>query len=42
LYNTRIVGARKEGDVLTAVQIASADGVGSKLKSDAYLMCLGA
>jgi D-amino-acid dehydrogenase len=42
LYNTRIVGARKEGDALTAVQIANADGVVSELKSDAYLMCLGA
>ena len=39
---TRIVGARKEGDALTAVQIANADGVVSELKSDAYLMCLGA
>lgn len=42
LYNTRIVGARKEGDTLTAVQIASAEGVVSELKSDAYVMCLGA
>jgi len=42
LYNTRIVGARKEGDALTAVQVANADGVVSELKSDAYLMCLGA
>jgi D-amino-acid dehydrogenase len=41
LYNTCIVGARKEGDALTAVQIANADGVVSELKSDAYLMCLG-
>ncbi len=42
LYNTRIVGARKEGDALTAVQIANAEGVVSELKSDAYVMCLGA
>lgn len=42
LYNTRIVGARKEGDALTGVQIANADGVVSELKSDAYVMCLGA
>lgn len=42
LYNTRIVGARKEGDALTSVQIANADGVVSELKSDAYVMCLGA
>ncbi|HEY3047939.1 MAG TPA: D-amino acid dehydrogenase [Polaromonas sp.] len=42
LYNTRIVGARKEGDALTAVQIANAEGVVRELKSDAYVMCLGA
>ena len=42
LYNTRIVGARKEGDMLRGVQIASAEGVVSELKSDAYVMCLGA
>ncbi|MDB5744658.1 MAG: D-amino acid dehydrogenase [Polaromonas sp.] len=42
LYNTRIVGARKEGDALTAVQVANSEGVISDLKSDAYLMCLGA
>lgn len=42
LYNTRIVGARKEGDTLRSVQIASAEGVVSELKSDAYVMCLGA
>ena len=42
LYNTRIVGARKEGDTLRGVQIASAEGVVSELKSDAYVMCLGA
>lgn len=42
LYNTRIVGARKEGDTLSSVQIASAEGVVSELKSDAYVMCLGA
>ncbi len=42
LYNTRIVGARKEGDTLAGVQIANADGVVSELKSDAYVMCLGA
>jgi D-amino-acid dehydrogenase len=41
LYNTRIVGARKEGDALKAIQIANADGVVRELKSDAYLMCLG-
>ncbi|MDO9216506.1 MAG: D-amino acid dehydrogenase [Lacisediminimonas sp.] len=41
LYNTRIVGARKEGDALKAVQIANADGVVRELTSDAYLMCLG-
>jgi len=41
LYNTRIVGARKEGDALTAVQIANAEGVVRELKSDAYVMCLG-
>ena len=42
LYNTRIVGARKEGDALTALQIANAEGVVRELKSDAYVMCLGA
>ncbi len=42
LYNTRIVGARKEGGALLGVQIANADGVISELRSDAYVMCLGA
>jgi D-amino-acid dehydrogenase len=42
LYNTRIVGARKEGDALLGVQIANADGIVSELRSDAYVMCLGA
>ena len=41
LYNTRIVGTRKEGDLLKAVQIANADGVVRELTSDAYVMCLG-
>ena len=41
LYNTRIVGTRKEGDMLKAVQIANADGVVRELTSDAYVMCLG-
>ena len=41
LYDTRIVGARKEGDTLKAVQIASAAGVVRELTSDAYVMCLG-
>ncbi|MEO8021756.1 D-amino acid dehydrogenase [Polaromonas sp.] len=42
LYNTRIVGARKEGDSLLGVQIANADGIVSEVQSDAYVMCLGA
>ncbi len=42
LYNTRIVGARKEGDTLAGVQIANADGIVSEIQSDAYVMCLGA
>lgn len=42
LYNTRIVGARKEGDTLKGVQIANADGIVSDVQSDAYVMCLGA
>lgn len=42
LYNTRIVGARKEGDTLKGVQIANADGIVSEVQSDAYVMCLGA
>ncbi len=42
MYNTRIVGARKEGDALVGVQIANADGIVSELTSDAYVMCLGA
>ena len=42
LYNTRIVGVRKEGDTLKGVQIANADGIVSQLKSDAYVLCLGA
>jgi len=41
LYNTRIVGARKEGDALLGVQIANADGIVSEVRSDAYVMCLG-
>ena len=41
LYNTRIVGTRKEGDMLKVVQIANADGVVRELTSDAYVMCLG-
>ncbi|MDP1954585.1 MAG: D-amino acid dehydrogenase [Polaromonas sp.] len=41
LYNTRIVGARKEGDALEGVQIANADGIVSEVQSDAYVMCLG-
>jgi D-amino-acid dehydrogenase len=41
LYDTRIVGARKEGDTLKAVQIANAAGVVRDLTSDAYVMCLG-
>ena len=41
LYNTRIVGTRKEGGMLKAVQIANADGVVRELMSDAYVMCLG-
>ena len=41
LYNTRIVGTRKEGDLLKAVQVANADGVVRELTSDAYVMCLG-
>ena len=41
LYDTRIVGARKEGDTLKAVQIANAAGVVRELTSDAYVMCLG-
>ncbi len=42
LYSTRIVGARKEGDILAGVQIANADGIVSEITSDAYVMCLGA
>lgn len=42
LYNTRIVGARREGDALLGVQIANADGIVSEVRSDAYVMCLGA
>ncbi|MDI1272956.1 D-amino acid dehydrogenase [Polaromonas sp.] len=42
LYNTRIVGARREGDALLGVQIANADGMVSEVPSDAYVMCLGA
>ena len=42
LYNTRIVGARKEGDALIGVQIANAEGVVREVQSDAYVMCLGA
>lgn len=42
LYNTRIVGARKESDTLKGVQIANADGIVSEVQSDAYVMCLGA
>lgn len=42
LYNTRIVGTRKEGDTLAGVQIANADGIVSEAQSDAYVMCLGA
>jgi D-amino-acid dehydrogenase len=42
LYNTRIVGARKEGDTLKSVQIANADGIVSEVQSDGYVMCLGA
>ncbi|MEO6017615.1 MAG: D-amino acid dehydrogenase [Polaromonas sp.] len=41
LYDSRIVGARKEGDTLQSVQIASADGLVSDVVSDAYVMCLG-
>ena len=41
LYDTRIVGARKEGDTLKAVQVANAAGVVRDLTSDAYVMCLG-
>ena len=41
LYNTRIVGTRKEGDMLKSVQIANANGVVRELTSDAYVMCLG-
>ncbi len=41
LYNTRIVGARKQGDALAGVQIANADGIVSELQSDAFVMCLG-
>ncbi len=41
LYNTRIVGARKQGDALLAVHIANADGIVSELQSDAFVMCLG-
>ena len=42
MYNTRIVGARKEGDTLVGVQIANADGIVSELTSDACVLCLGA
>jgi D-amino-acid dehydrogenase len=42
LYNTRVVGARKEGDTLKSVQIANADGIVSEVQSDGYVMCLGA
>ncbi|MFC5519974.1 D-amino acid dehydrogenase [Polaromonas jejuensis] len=41
LYNTRIVGARKEGDQLRSIQIASTEGVVSDISADAYVMCLG-
>jgi len=42
LYDTRIVGLREEAGALTGVQIANADGIVSELRSDAYVMCLGA
>ena len=41
LYDTRIVGARKVGDALEALQIANADGQVRELTADAYVMCLG-
>lgn len=42
LYDTRIVGAQVEGDGVSALQLADADGVVRQWRSDRYVMCLGA
>ncbi len=41
LYNTRVVGVQRQGDTLTAVQVASAEGVVSTLNADRYVLCMG-
>jgi D-amino-acid dehydrogenase len=41
LYNTRILNLLRDGDHLSGVQIASAQGIVSTVKGDAYVLCLG-
>ena len=41
LYSTRILGLPMQGDRITGVQIADADGVASTLKADDYVLCMG-
>lgn len=41
LYNTRILGLPTQGDQITGVQIADADGVASTVKADDYVLCMG-
>lgn len=42
LYGTRIVGTVRQGDALTAVRIASSEGIVSELKADRFVLCMGA
>ena len=41
LFDTRIVGAVRQGDTLAAVRIASRDGIVSDLKADRFVLCMG-
>jgi len=41
LYDTRILGVQREGQVVTGVQVADAQGVVRTERADAYVLCLG-
>jgi D-amino-acid dehydrogenase len=41
LYDTRIVGVQRAGEEISAVRIASADGVVSDVKAERFVLCMG-
>ncbi|HSW03096.1 D-amino acid dehydrogenase [Aquabacterium sp.] len=41
LYDTRIVGVARQADTLSAVRIASSEGIVRELKADRFVLCLG-